>query len=84
MEQQLHDVMVESLTIDNVPVIQASRMEDYSPELWALTGSKGASVLNMLRYAVGDDNFFKSLKAYAQQYAWKSVNTEDFRKWWRT
>ena len=80
MEQQLRDVMVESLTIDNVPVIQSSRLEDYSPELWALTGSKGASVLNMLRYAIGDDNFFKSLKAYAQQYAWKSATTEDFRK----
>jgi hypothetical protein len=80
MEQQLHDVMVESLTIDNVPVMQSSRLEDYSPELWALTGSKGASVMNMLRYVMGDDNFFKLLKAYAQQYAWKSVNTDDFRK----
>jgi hypothetical protein len=80
MEQQLHDVMVESLTIDNVPAIQSSRLEDYSPELWALTGSKGASIMAMLRFAVGDDNFFKSLKAFAQQYAWKSVNTDDFRK----
>jgi Tfp pilus assembly protein PilF len=80
MEQQLHDVMVESLTIDNVPAIQAARLEDYSPELWALTGSKGASVLNMLRYAIGDESFFKALKAYTQQYAWKSAVTDDFRK----
>jgi hypothetical protein len=80
MEQQLRDVMVESLTIDNVPAIQSARLEDYSPELWALTGSKGASVLNMLRHVMGDDNFFKALKAYTQQYAWKSANTDDFRK----
>jgi Peptidase family M1 domain len=80
MEQQLRDVMVESLTIDNVPIIQSSRLEDYSPELWALTGSKGASVMNMLRYTMGDDNFFKALKAFAQQYAWKSASTDDFRK----
>ena len=80
MESQLHNVMVESLTVDNVPVIQSARLEDYSPELWALTGSKGASVLGMLRYVVGDDVFFKSLKAYAEQYPWKSVNTDDFRK----
>jgi aminopeptidase N len=26
----------------------------------------------MLRYVIGDDKFFKTLKAYAQQYAWKS------------
>ena len=80
MEQQLRDVMVEALTIDNVPAIQSSRLEDYSPELWALTGSKGASVMGMLRYVIGDDNFFKVIKAYTQQYAWKSAGTEDFRK----
>jgi len=79
-ESQLHNVMVESLTVDQVPVIQSARLEDYSPELWALTGSKGASVLSMLRYVIGDDNFFKALKAYAQQYPWKSANTDDFRK----
>lgn len=80
MESQLHDVMVEALTIDNVPIIQAARLEDYSPELWALTGSKGAAVLNMLRYVMGDDKFFQALKNYTQQFAWKSVLTDDFRK----
>jgi tetratricopeptide (TPR) repeat protein len=80
MESQARDVMVEALTVDNVPIIQSARLEDYSPELWALTGSKGASVLNMLRYVMGDDKFFQTLKTYAQRYAWKSVNTDDFRK----
>jgi tetratricopeptide (TPR) repeat protein len=77
---QARDTMVEALTIDNVPMIQAARMEDYSPELWALTGSKGSSMLNMLRYIIGDEKFFATLKSYAQQYAWKSATTEDFRK----
>jgi hypothetical protein len=72
--------MVDSLTIDTVPVIQSARLEDYSPELWALTGSKGASLVGMLRYVMGDDNFFKTLKAYPQQFSWKSANTDDFRK----
>jgi hypothetical protein len=40
LESQLHDVMVEALTIDNVPIIQSARLEDYSPELWALTGRR--------------------------------------------
>jgi tetratricopeptide (TPR) repeat protein len=80
MQSQLRDTMVEGLTIDNVPMIQSARMEDYSPELWALTGSKGSSMMNMLRYIVGDDKFFEILKTYAQQYAWKSATTEDFRK----
>jgi aminopeptidase N len=80
METALHDVMVEALTIDDVPIIQSSRMEDYSPELWALTGSKGAAVLNMLRAVIGDDKFFQTLKTYVKDNLWKSVTTEDFRK----
>ncbi len=80
MESALRDVMVEALTVDNVPIIQSSRLEDYSPELWALTGSKGAAVMNMLRYVIGDDKFFLALKNFAQQNVWKSVSTEDFEK----
>ena len=80
METQFRDVMVEALTVDNVPIIQSARLEDYSPELWALTGSKGAAVMGMLRFIVGDEKFFGILKAYAQQDAWKSAGTEDFRK----
>jgi tetratricopeptide (TPR) repeat protein len=80
MEAQYRDVMVESLTIDNVPIIQAARLEDYSPELWALTGSKGATVFNMLRYVVGDEKFFQALKEFSKRNSWKSVATEDFRK----
>ncbi|MEO8597890.1 MAG: M1 family aminopeptidase [Candidatus Solibacter sp.] len=80
MESQFHDVMVESLTVDTVPMIQSSRLEDYSPELWALTGGKGATVIGMLRYVIGDEKFFKTLKTYTQGFAWKSVNTDDFKK----
>ena len=79
-EQQMKDEAVAALTVDNVPVIQAGREEDYSPELWALTGSKGAVVMNMLRYLVGDEKFYTALKGYVQAFAWKPVTTEDLRK----
>ena len=80
VESQFHDDTVEALTTDNVPIIQAARMEDYSPELWALTGSKGAAVLHMLRYVIGDANFMRTLKEYAARFSWKSASTDDFRK----
>src|SRR6202023_213055 len=79
-ENEIRDTDVEALTIDNVPVIQAGRMEDYSPELLALTASKGAAVLHMLRGVIGDDKFFQTLKDFATQNAWKSVSTDDFKK----
>jgi tetratricopeptide (TPR) repeat protein len=80
LEQKFRDDTVEALTVDNVPVIQAARLEDYSPELWALTGSKGAAVLHMLRFVMGDEKFYAALKEYATRYSWKSATTEDFQK----
>jgi Peptidase family M1 domain len=80
VESEYRDICVEGLTEDNVPIIQSARLEDYSPELWALTGSKGAAVLHMLRYVIGDDSFFKTLKEYATRFSWKSASTEDFKK----
>ena len=80
MNTALKSVMVDSLTVDTVPIIQSSRLEDYSPELWALTGAKGATVLSMLRNMLGDEKFFETLKTFAQDHSWKSVNTDDFQK----
>jgi aminopeptidase N len=80
MESEIRDTYIEALTLDNVPVIQAARLEDYSPEFWAATAGKGAAVLHMLRYVIGDDKFGPALKAFVAQYAWKSATTEDFRK----
>jgi len=80
MQTALKGVMVDSLTVDTVPIIQSSRLEDYSPELWALTGAKGATVLSMLRNILGDEKFFAVLKTFAQDDGWKSVNTDDFQK----
>jgi hypothetical protein len=80
MNSALKSVMVDSLTVDTVPIIQSSRLEDYSPEIWALTGAKGATVLSMLRTMLGDEKFFETLKTFAQNDGWKPVNTDDFQK----
>ena len=80
MEQRMKDAAITALTVDNVPLIQTSRLEDYSPEYWALSASKGAVVMHMLRATMGDEKFFQSLKEFLRQDAWKSATTEDFRK----
>jgi tetratricopeptide (TPR) repeat protein len=80
MQEALHDTYVEALTVDNPPMIQAGRLDDYSPEYWALTAGKGAAVLNMLRTVIGKDNFNKLMAEFPQKYAWQSVSTADFRK----
>ncbi len=80
LEQRMRDAGITALTIENVPLIQASRLEDYSPEYWALTGGKGAAVVQMLRATMGDEKFFKAIKVFLEQKAWQSATTEDFRK----
>jgi hypothetical protein len=80
LETAMRAEMVGALTMDNVPMLQSARLEDFSPELWALTGSKGAAAMHMLRFIVGDDKFFQILKTFAQQNVWKSVSTDDFKK----
>jgi len=79
-QQQVHDTYVEALTVDQPPLSQSARLEDYSPEFWAATAGKGASVVNMLRGIIGDDNFFKLLKTLPDRYAWKSISADDFKK----
>ncbi len=80
MEADLKSTYVEALTVKDPPVLQAARLEDYSPEYWALTSAKGAAILNMLRGIVGDADFKKGMHAFIDQYSYKSANSEEFRK----
>ena len=80
IDTDLKATYVEAMTVKDPPMLQSARLEDYSPEYWALTAAKGAAVLNMLRNLVGDADFKKGLKAFMDNYSWKSVSSEDFRK----
>jgi tetratricopeptide (TPR) repeat protein len=80
LETEIRDTYIEALTLENIPVIQSGRLEDYSPEFWAATAGKGAAVLNMLRYVIGNDPFNATLKAFITQNAWKSASTDNFRQ----
>jgi hypothetical protein len=80
MEGEIRDLYVDAMTVTDAPVLQAARFEDYSPEFFAVTGSKGAATLHMLRGVLGDEGFSKLLKAIPDQFANKQITTEDFRK----
>lgn len=79
-ESELRDTYIEALTVENPPLIQSARFEDYSPEYWAATAAKGAAVYQMLRNVLGDENFKKLLKALPERFANKSVSTDDVSK----
>lgn len=80
VEPEIRDLYVDALTVTDAPVRQAARFEDYSPEFFAVTGSKGATVYHMLRWVIGDEAFAKFLKAATDRFAGRSIATDDVRK----
>jgi len=79
METENRDLYIEALTVDQPPLIQSARLEDYSPEFNAATGGKGAAVYNMLRLVMGDKVFGDFLKQLATKYSGQSISTEQFK-----
>jgi len=80
LEAEARDVAIDALTINHVPVIQTGQLEDYSPEFWAVTAAKGAAVLHMLRFVIGDEAFRKLLKEFPNRHPWSAVSTDDFAR----
>lgn len=80
MEGEIRDLYVDAMTVTDAPVLQAARFEDYSPEFFAVTGSKGATTIHMLRGVLGEENFGKLLKTIPDQFANKQITTDDYRK----
>jgi aminopeptidase N len=80
LEDEVRETYVEALAITEPPLIQAARLEDYSPEYWATTAAKGAAVYQMLRNVLGDEQFKKLLRAVPERFANKSVSTDDMTK----
>ena len=79
LEGEVRDTYVEAMTVDNPPLIQSARFEDYSPEYWATTAGKGAAVYHMLRSVLGEDKFKEFLKIVPDKFAGRSIATENIK-----
>ncbi len=77
--EALADTRVNALTFDEVPLRQSSRVADFSPQMEALTAARGAMVLHMLRWRVGDEPFFSTLRELATGHTWGTLTTDAFR-----
>lgn len=82
MIASLNDVRREYLSkieyYPDEPIINAE--EEYGKGAYhAIVYGKGALVLHMLRYVVGDEIFLKIMNTYAQRYEGKSATIKDFQ-----
>jgi Peptidase family M1 domain/Tetratricopeptide repeat-like domain len=79
-EDVVKDMEVGALAYDTVPLSSAGRLDTFAPEFQALTTDKGAIILNMLRWVIGDAAFDKSVQQFVKEYRGKSVTVDDLRK----
>ena len=76
----LADTRVEALTFDQVPLRESGELPDFSPQMHALTSARGAMVLHMLRWGIGDEAFFGALKEMVGGLTWSTMTTDGFRE----
>ncbi len=79
LEEAVKDMSVGALAYDTVPLSSVGKLDLFSPEFQSLVTDKGAMILHMLRWVVGDQKFDLIMRSLASQYAGKSASLEDFR-----
>ncbi|HLH07016.1 MAG TPA: M1 family aminopeptidase [Terriglobales bacterium] len=78
-EEVVKDIDVGALAYDTTPLASVGKLDMFSPEFQSLTTDKGAAILSMLRWVMGDEKFDKTMMQFASQYAGKSATVDDFR-----
>jgi tetratricopeptide (TPR) repeat protein len=79
-EEATKDMAVGALAYDTVPLSSVSKLDTFSPEFQSLVTDKGAVILHMLRWVIGDAAFDNTMRAFATQYAGKPASVENFRQ----
>jgi len=79
MEEAVKDMSVGALAYDTVPLSSVNKLDVFSPEFQTLVTDKGAMIIHMLRWVVGDNQFYKIMRTFATQYAGKSASMGDFQ-----
>ncbi len=79
LEEMIKDMSVGALAYDSVPLSSADKLDYFSPEFQSLVTDKGAMILHMLRWVVGEKKYLEIMRDFATKYAGKSASTDDFR-----
>lgn len=80
LQEAVKDMSVGALAYDTVPLSSAGKLDQFSPEFQSLVTDKGAMILHMLRWVVGDQKFDQCMRDFYTQYAGKSATVDDFRE----
>jgi tetratricopeptide (TPR) repeat protein len=79
LEEAVKDMSVGALAYDTVPLSSAGKLDIFSTEFQSLATDKGAMILHMLRWVLGEDKYNKTMREFATQFAGKSASMDDFK-----
>ncbi len=79
LEEAVKDMSVGALAYDTVPLSSANKLDQFSTEFQSLVTDKGAMILHMLRWVLGEDKYLKTMREFAETYQGKSASMDDFR-----
>ncbi len=80
LEESVKDMSVGALAYDTVPLSSVGKLDMFSPEFQSLVTDKGAMILHMLRWVLGDQKYDLTMRTFATQYAGKAASLDDFRR----
>jgi hypothetical protein len=79
LQEAVKDMSVGALAYDTVPLSSAGKLDLFSPEFQSLVTDKGAMVLHMLRWVIGDQKFDQAMRDFYTQFQGKGATVDDFR-----
>jgi len=79
LEETVKDMSVGALAYDTVPLSSAGKLDLFSPEFQSLVTDKGAMILHMLRWVLGEQKYDKTMREFASKFSGKSATLDDFR-----
>lgn len=79
LEEAVKDMSVGALAYDTVPLSSVSKLDIFSTEFQSLATDKGAMILHMLRWVLGEDKYNKTMRDFATEFAGKAASMDDFR-----
>ena len=79
-DEAVKDMSVGALAYQTVPLSSIGTLDTFSPEFQSVVSDKGAMILHMLRFVLGDSKFNTAMRTFAQQNSMKSVTVDQFRE----
>lgn len=79
-QEAMKDISVGALAYDNIALASVGKLDPFSPQAQSLATDKGAVILGMLRWVIGDANYMKTMRQFGFLYSGKPASVDDLKK----